>query len=132
MNQKIITIFGTSKAKEGDEIFQLAYELGRLCAEAGFTIANGGYKGTMMAAAKGANLAGGKVIGVTCSAFGTKGPNEFVTQNIITENLAQRVASIEESIKIKDKKIEHLENENKYIKNQIAILNQKMAKFEYK
>ncbi len=47
-------------------------------------------------------------------------------------NLTQRVVSIEESIKIKDKKIEHLENENKYIKNQIAILNQKMTKFESK
>ncbi|MEN6386296.1 MAG: LOG family protein [Phycisphaerales bacterium] len=96
MNEKIITIFGTSKAKEGDEIFQLAYEFGMLCGQSGFTIANGGYKGTMMAAAKGAKLAGGKTIGVTCTAFGTKGPNEFITQNIITENLTQRVAKLVE------------------------------------
>ncbi|HAL45317.1 MAG: hypothetical protein A2Y12_09475 [Planctomycetes bacterium GWF2_42_9] len=96
MNQKIITIFGTSKAKEGDEIFNLAYEFGRLCAEAGYAIANGGYKGTMMAAAKGAKEAGGKTIGVTCSAFGKKGPNEFIIDNIITENLAQRVAKLVE------------------------------------
>ena len=94
MSGKIITIFGTSNAKPGDEIFNLAYELGRLCAQAGFTIANGGYGGTMLAAAKGAKQLGGKTIGVTCSAFGRKGPNEFITENIITENLAQRVAKL--------------------------------------
>ena len=94
MSEKIITIFGTSNAKEGDKVFNLAYELGGLCAEAGFAIANGGYGGTMLAAAKGAKRAGGKTIGVTCSAFGRKGPNEFITENIITENLAQRVAKL--------------------------------------
>ncbi|MFA5291413.1 MAG: LOG family protein [Phycisphaerae bacterium] len=96
MTEKIITIFGTSKAKEGDEVFSLAYEFGKLCAQAGLTIANGGYGGTMLAAAKGAKSAGGKTIGVTCSAFGRKGPNEFITKNIITENLTQRVAKLVE------------------------------------
>ena len=94
MSGKIVTIFGTSSAKEGDKVFNLAYELGRLCAQGGFTIANGGYGGTMLAAAKGVKQSGGKTIGVTCSAFGRKGPNEFITENIITENLAQRVAKL--------------------------------------
>ncbi len=94
MKEKIITIFGTSNAKDGGKVFNLAYELGRLCAEAGFTIANGGYGGTMLAAAKGARQAGGKTIGVTCSAFGRKGPNEFITENIIAENLMERVTKL--------------------------------------
>ncbi|MGB8226205.1 MAG: LOG family protein [Sedimentisphaerales bacterium] len=94
MSGKIVTIFGTSSVKEGDKVFNLAYELGKLCAQAGFTIANGGYGGTMLAAAKGAKQAGGKTIGVTCSAFGPRRPNEFITENIITENLAQRVAKL--------------------------------------
>lgn len=72
MTEKIVTIFGTSKVKDGDKVFNLAYELGKLCAEAGFTIANGGYGGTMLAAAKGAKQAGGKTIGITCKAFGKK------------------------------------------------------------
>ena len=94
---KIVTIFGTSKVKDGDKVFNLAYEFGKLCAEAGFTIGNGGYGGTMLAAAKGAKQAGGKTIGVTCKAFGKKGPNEFITENIATENLTQRVVKLIET-----------------------------------
>ncbi|MBU1261299.1 MAG: hypothetical protein KKE31_01380 [Planctomycetes bacterium] len=56
MIEKVITIFGTSS----DKVFELAYELGKLCAEAGFTIASGSYGGTMLAAAKGAKSAGGR------------------------------------------------------------------------
>jgi uncharacterized protein (TIGR00730 family) len=94
MSEKVITIFGTSRAKDGDKAFELAYKLGRLCAEAGFVIANGGYSGTMLAAAKGAKSAGGETVGVTCSAFGRKGANEFITEEIKTENLTQRVAKL--------------------------------------
>ncbi len=94
MKKRIVTIFGTSSAKEGDKVFNLACELGRLCAQAGFTIANGGYGGTMLAAAKGVKQAGGKTIGVTCKAFGRKGPNEFVTQEVETDNLSQRIAKL--------------------------------------
>lgn len=94
MSGKVITIFGTSRVKDGDKVFKLANELGKLCAEAGFTIASGGYGGTMLAAAKGAKSAGGKSIGVTCSVFGRKGANEFITQEITTENLSQRVAKL--------------------------------------
>lgn len=91
MNKKVVTIFGTSRVKDGDKVFELANELGRLCAEAGFTIANGGYGGTMLAAAKGAKQAGGKTIGVTCSSFGRSGPNEFITEEIQTNNLTERL-----------------------------------------
>jgi predicted Rossmann-fold nucleotide-binding protein len=42
MDEKIITIFGTSRAMAGDAIFTLAMETGRLLAQAGFTVANGG------------------------------------------------------------------------------------------
>jgi hypothetical protein len=96
MSEKIIIIFGTSNAKNGDKVFNLAYELGRLCAEAGFTIANGGYGGTMLAAAKGAKQAGGKTIGVTCGAFGRKGPNEFITDEVTTSNLIERLNKLVE------------------------------------
>ena len=66
MSKKIITIFGTSRARPGDSTFTLAYETGALLAKAGFTVANGGYGGTMLAAAKGAAEARGEIIGVTC------------------------------------------------------------------
>lgn len=90
MANKIITIFGTGRAKSGDEVFNLARKTGTLLAEAGFTIANGGYGGTMLAAAKGASQADGEVIGVTCSAFGSKA-NEHISREIVTACLEERL-----------------------------------------
>ena len=94
MTDKIITIFGTGMAKQGDAAFQLAYEVGELLAEAGFTIANGGYGGTMLASAKGAAEAGGEVIGVTCSAFKNSTANKYVTREIITGSLDERLDTL--------------------------------------
>jgi len=94
MSEKNITIFGTGRAKQGDESFQLAYETGKLLAQAGFTIANGGYGGTMLAAAKGAGEAGGEVIGVTCSAFKSSKANKYVTHEIVTASLDERLDTL--------------------------------------
>jgi uncharacterized protein (TIGR00730 family) len=94
MSEKIITIFGTGRARPGDEIFTLAYETGRLLAQAGFTITNGGYGGTMLAGSKGAFEAGGEVIGVTCSAFKSSKPNEFVTREVLTHSLDERLEKL--------------------------------------
>jgi uncharacterized protein (TIGR00730 family) len=91
MTGRIITIFGTGRAKQGEANFQLAYETGKLLAQAGFTIANGGYGGTMLAAAKGAAEAGGEVIGVTCSAFKSSKANKYVTREIVTASLDERL-----------------------------------------
>jgi uncharacterized protein (TIGR00725 family) len=62
-----ITVFGGSQTKEGDNAYAEAYQLGKLLAEAGHAVLTGGYIGTMEAASKGANEAGGHVIGVTCT-----------------------------------------------------------------
>jgi uncharacterized protein (TIGR00730 family) len=97
MDKKTVAIFGTSKAKPGDEVFQLAYETGRYIAEAGFDIINGGYGGIMLASARAASLAGGKVTGVTCDAFGRNGPNEFITEVINTSCLDERLDALLEN-----------------------------------
>lgn len=94
MNKKTIAIFGTGRAKQGDANFQLAYETGKLLAEAGFTIANGGYGGTMLAAARGAAQIGGEVIGVTCSAFKNSTANKYVTREIVTGSLDERLDTL--------------------------------------
>ena len=91
MPERIVTIFGTGRARRGDPAFALALEMGKLLAQAGFTIANGGYGGTMLAAAKGAAEAGGQVIGVTCSAFKSSKANEYVTREIVTDSLDERL-----------------------------------------
>jgi uncharacterized protein (TIGR00730 family) len=91
MGEKVISIFGTSRAEPDDAVYMLAMETGMLLAKAGFTIANGGYGGTMVAAAKGASQTGGKTIGVTCSAFKSRKPNEYISKTIVTASLDERL-----------------------------------------
>jgi uncharacterized protein (TIGR00730 family) len=62
-----ITIFGGSQPQPNSPAYRQAYELGKMLALAGHTVLTGGYMGTMEAASRGANEAGGHVIGVTCS-----------------------------------------------------------------
>ncbi len=62
-----VTVFGGSYPKEGDAAYAQAYQLGKLLALAGHSVLTGGYIGTMEAVSRGANEAGGHVIGVTCA-----------------------------------------------------------------
>lgn len=94
MREKVITIFGTAKVGPGDSAYQLAQETGKLLAEAGFVIANGGYGGTMEAAAKAATEAGGKTIGVTCSAFSGAVANKYISREIVTSSLDERLETL--------------------------------------
>ncbi|MDQ3804788.1 MAG: LOG family protein, partial [Acidobacteriota bacterium] len=61
--EKIVTIFGGSKCNEDSPEYADALEVGRLLAEAGFTICTGGYLGVMEAASRGARERGGRVLG---------------------------------------------------------------------
>jgi uncharacterized protein (TIGR00730 family) len=92
--KRIITVFGTSAAADTDPVFHAGVEMGRMLARKGFEIANGGYGGTMRAVAKGASSVGAKVYGVTCSAFKRGKANEFVTDEIKTENLNGRLEKL--------------------------------------
>jgi len=94
MAEKTITIFGSGRTSRSDSRYALAYELGSRLAEAGFAIANGGYGGTMLAAAQGAAAAGGKVTGVTCSAFKSGKANQYITDEIVTASLDERLATL--------------------------------------
>lgn len=94
MTSRIVTVFGSGNADEGDAVFDTAMSLGRGLAEAGFALANGGYGGTMLAAAKGAASVGGRVIGVTCRAFKRGRANAYVTDERPTETLGERLAML--------------------------------------
>lgn len=87
----VITVFGSSKPREGDEGYAIAHDLGRAIAEQGWTLCNGGYGGTMEAGARGAVEAGGKTIGVSCAAFGRDGVNRWVQDEIVTGDLNERL-----------------------------------------
>jgi len=94
MAEKTITVFGTAKAKPGDRLYSIAEQLGTLLARTGFAIANGGYGGTMEACAKGAVRAASQVIGVTCSAFKRGKANQYVTREINTDSLNERLKTL--------------------------------------
>ncbi len=52
MDEIVVSVFGTGRAKPGEPIYVLAEQVGRALAQARFAIANGGYSGTMLAAAQ--------------------------------------------------------------------------------
>jgi uncharacterized protein (TIGR00730 family) len=91
MTDRIITIFGSGRTKADDPAWALAAQTGKVLAQSGLTIANGGYGGTMLAAAQAARNVGGRTIGVTCSAFGQNPANQYISQEIQTKTLDQRL-----------------------------------------
>lgn len=92
--RRTIAIFGSGQVRPEDELFPEAEALGRALAQAGFDIANGGYGGTMLASARGARQAGGRVTGVTCRAFKRSSPNEYVTDEVPTDTLEERLRTL--------------------------------------
>lgn len=59
-----VAVIGSGGCGEGEEAWVLAEEVGRLLAEAGVAVVNGGLGGVMAAASRGAAGAGGTVIGI--------------------------------------------------------------------
>lgn len=94
MDKKIVTVFGSSHVERRGQLYETAFQLGRTIAELGLTLCNGGYGGTMAAAARGAVEAGGHTIGVTCTRFGRGDPNPHIRQEIPTFDLLQRLNTL--------------------------------------
>jgi uncharacterized protein (TIGR00730 family) len=90
---KTITIFGSSRPIEGDEEYQLAYEVGKQISLAGFTVCNGGFGGIMEASARGAKEAGGKTIGITFNIKG-RAANPWIDENIHVPALIDRMMKL--------------------------------------
>lgn len=59
-----ISIFGSARTEPGNPYYELTTEVAKLLAEEGFGIITGGGPGTMEAANKGAQMAGGRSVGV--------------------------------------------------------------------
>jgi uncharacterized protein (TIGR00725 family) len=87
-----VTLYGSGEG--APEAWEFAEELGRRIAQHGWLLKNGGYGGTMAAAARGARSAGGRVVGVTCTAFGRSGPNTYLSEALETRDLFARLAAL--------------------------------------
>jgi len=79
MNQeKIVTVFGSSRPREGEPDYEEARVLGRALAKHGFAVCSGGYGGVMEAVSRGAKEAGGKTYGVTAEFFTAAKLNSWI------------------------------------------------------
>lgn len=93
-NEKKVAVFGGSRVARASEQYAEAYEVGRRLAQAGLIVVNGGYSGTMEASARGTREAGGRVIGVTSTFFSRNEMNEFVDEEIPTDDLYNRIRQL--------------------------------------
>ena len=91
---KRITVFGGSVPVAGEPAYEEARQLGAQLAQSGCAVLTGGYIGTMEAVSRGANEAGGHVVGVTCDeieSFRAGRANRWVIEEIKFESLRDRM-----------------------------------------
>jgi uncharacterized protein (TIGR00730 family) len=92
MGKKIIvTVFGSSRPREGDADYEEARTLGRALAKHGFSVCSGGYGGVMEAASRGAKEAGGKTTGVTADFFKNAKLNAWVDEEVRMKTWEERL-----------------------------------------
>ncbi len=78
---RTVAVFGSGSAPPDHPVLGEAERLGKGLAEAGCTLMNGGYGGTMEASSRGARKAAGEVIGVTMDLFAPRlQPNQWLTK----------------------------------------------------
>ncbi len=93
IKNKIITIFGSSFPKPGEDEYEFAYQLGKKLGENGFDICNGGFYGTMEASAKGAAAVGSSTFGITIDSLELKA-NKFIQSEIKCKSLFERITKL--------------------------------------
>ncbi len=93
MSTPVVAVVGASTTTPDHPDYREGRLLGRLLAEAGLTVASGGYGGLMEAVSEGAEEANGRVIGVTAPAVfpHRKGANAHVQVELPTATVTERM-----------------------------------------
>ena len=93
---KKVTVFGSSKCEPGDNDYNTAYRMGQLLGESGFSVATGGYQGSMEAVSKGASESGVEVTGCTTPNLflDREGGNQYINNEIKSTNLSNRIGDL--------------------------------------
>ncbi len=89
----VITIFGSARPVEGEDLYEEARMVGAELGKAGFVVCNGGYGGTMEASARGAKEAGGRTIGVVSEFFSLE-PNRWIDKRVVVKSLTDRLMEL--------------------------------------
>jgi uncharacterized protein (TIGR00725 family) len=87
----IVTVFGSSRPREGDAEYEEARVLGRALAKHGFAVCSGGYAGVMEAVSRGAKESGGKTYGVTAEFFKTAKTNSWIDVEVRKKTWEERL-----------------------------------------
>src|SRR5258707_6539698 len=87
----IVTVFGSSRPREGDADYEEARVLGRALAKHGFSVCSVGYGGVMEAVSRGAKEAGGKTHGVTADFFKTAKLNPWIDVEVRRKTWEERL-----------------------------------------
>lgn len=89
----VVAVFGSSSLLPTDRWWGAAERLGRRLAQAGLTVATGGYGGTMEAVSRGAADAGGHVVGVTAPTVfpERQGPNGYLSEEVVAASITERI-----------------------------------------
>lgn len=89
--EKIVTVFGSSRPREGDADYEEARVLGRALAKHGFAVCSGGYGGVMEAVSRGAKESGGKTYGVTAEFFTAAKLNPWIDTEVRMQSWEERL-----------------------------------------
>lgn len=88
--EKIVTVFGSSRPREGDQEYAEARELGKQLARRGLAVCSGGYGGVMEGVSRGAKDEGGTTYGVTAEFF-KRAANEWVDSEVRMKTWEERL-----------------------------------------
>lgn len=75
---RCVTVFGSARFHQGHPYYEMAYEVGRLLADANYTVMTGGGPGIMEAANRGAKSVNGKSIGCNIQISQEQAPNPYL------------------------------------------------------
>lgn len=88
-----ISVFGSARVQPDNPYYQLAQELGKRLAQAGYTVIAGGGPGIMEAANKGAYTTGGKSVGLNIRLPRETSNNPYQTHSLQFEYFVSRKAT---------------------------------------
>jgi uncharacterized protein (TIGR00730 family) len=90
-----VAVFGSSEPHPGDPAYQAAQAAGGRLAAAGLVVNNGGHRGVMEAASRGAREAGGDAVGITVASFAGRGRGKrWLSREICAPDLVTRTRSL--------------------------------------